>query len=233
MLSPSGFEAILKSCGSSLRRLTLTCAERVNATVIKSIATHCSSNLTRLDLTGCRKLTPDSFEPLFENQEICTSLRSLILKGLYRCESDDFGRRLSETVTNLTHLDLRGFAQSSKHFLLCIAEQLKELRHLEISQSIKLLDRDVVVALLQNCKKLELLNAKQCNGQWPSPSIVPSPDSVPLFSSSLRVLELQHFNILHDEDLLSICTMAPGIAGTLRHTVVDFCILIPHTCNQR
>lgn len=88
---------------------------------------------------------------------------------------------------------------------------MTKLTTLEIQQSIKLLDRDTITALLTNCAQLEFLNAKQCNGEWPivAASGIPNnaPNTVQFASVKLRVLELQHFNSLDDTSLISICNM--------------------------
>lgn len=198
-------EPILAQYGAGIRSLNLCNCEGVNARVIQSIVAHCTTNLTKLDLTGCRKLTTEAFEPLFQNTALASSLKSLIVRGCYRADSDAFGQRLSESLTALEHLDLRGFGQATNKLLINVASNLTRLRHLEIQQYASPLDRHFIVALLSNCKQLEFLNAKQCKGTWnfaPDPRIK-QPHLVT--SRTLKVLELQHFSVLDDESLRGIC----------------------------
>lgn len=61
--------------------------------------------------------------------------------------------------------------------------------------------------LLTNCKQLEVLNAKQCSGDWPKNLSIAPVQTLDNRQVSLRVLELQHFSVLDDASLQSICAL--------------------------
>ncbi|EDQ92613.1 uncharacterized protein MONBRDRAFT_35657 [Monosiga brevicollis MX1] len=117
--------------GSCLRlgpvfQLDLELCRGVRQATLAVVATQCATTLQRLNLAGCRSISPSGLAPLVQ----CTQLRVLSLRGCVQC-SDESIAGVLRACPKLAYLDL-GFIPGLDKQVGQALGQLPHLRHLSL-----------------------------------------------------------------------------------------------------